>query len=440
MTSMAPGPMVQSAAPAMSAEMRDPNRLHVAVVDEELPYPPVTGKRLRTFKLLSRLAHRHRITYLCHRNADADEAVHAASVLRDLRVEPIMVERVVPAKSGPVFYGRLAANLFSPFPYSVATHRSAALRHAVESYAAGHAVDLWHCEWTPYFEAVRGLTAARRVIMAHNVESQIWQRYYETESHPLKRWYIGKQWRKFERFEQKVFAEADRVIAVSDEDAKLIAERFISRHVDVVDNGVDTEYFQPQREQRDPDTILFLGSLEWRPNLDAVGQLLDHIFPAVRAALPNARLCVVGRNPSAALQRRVADIPRVELHANVPDVRPFLARSAVMAVPLRIGGGSRLKILEALAAGVPVVSTRVGAEGLHLEPERHIGVVENIEHMAAALVNAIRHPEKAQAMADAGRARVLESYGWDMLADKLESVWLACAGMIKQVTETYDHR
>src|SRR5439155_2998511 len=141
-------------------------------------------------------------------------------------------------------------------------------------------VDVWHCEWTPYARALRGLKGARRVVMAHNVESLIWQRYFENESNPLKRWYIGRQWRKFERFERRALRQADRAVAVSPEDAALFRSRFGVEAVDVVDNGVDVDYFRPGAGPRDPHRVLFLGSLDWRPNLDAVDQLLDHVYPA----------------------------------------------------------------------------------------------------------------------------------------------------------------
>jgi len=262
--------------------------------------------------------------------------------------------------------------------------------------------------------------------MAHNVESLIWQRYYESETAPLSRWYIKQQWRKFERFERRAFAAASRVVAVSEPDAALIRDRFGGRAVEVVDNGIDRMYFEAVRPDPDTRTILFLGSLDWRPNLDAVGLLLDRIFPAVRSAEPQARLCLVGRKPPEALVRRVADTPGVELHADVPDVRPFLATSGMMVVPLRIGGGSRLKILEAMAAGLPVISTRVGAEGLQLVPGEHYIAADDTERMAQALVVAIRDPRPARAMAARIRDFVLERYDWDALADRLERVWFSC--------------
>src|SRR6476620_10629060 len=139
-----------------SARREDPMRpLRIAVLDEELPFPPTSGKRIRTFNLLARLADRHRITVLCHRNPDRDEAAAADAAFRRLGVETVVVERAVPPKSGPGFYARLAGNLLSPLPYSVATHASPALAEAVGDLAATGRINLWHCEWTPYAQVLR---------------------------------------------------------------------------------------------------------------------------------------------------------------------------------------------------------------------------------------------------------------------------------------------
>ena len=400
--------------------------MHIAILDEELPYPLTSGKRIRTLNLLRRLAGWHRLTYICHRNAEADEARAASRHFHELGIETIIVDRAVPAKSGPAFYARLARNLISPLPYSVATHASRELSQAVCDYAARNSVDLWHCEWTPYAQTMKSLPGVRWLVMAHNVESLIWQRLAETERNPLKRWYIRRQWRKFERFERWAYTSAAKTIAVSPDDAKLMRERFGANSIDVVDNGVDTSYFKPGDSPRDPKTILFLGSLDWRPNLDAVQLLLDSIFPQVRRLEPQARLLIVGRNPPDWLRERSA-APGVEVHGSVPDVRPFIARAGLMAVPLRIGGGSRLKILEALASGLPVVSTRIGAEGLDLEPGQHLDIVEGVEPMAQALAAAIREPQRIRRQAEAGRRKVLSRYDWDSLAQRLEAVWLECA-------------
>jgi glycosyltransferase involved in cell wall biosynthesis len=228
--------------------------MRVAIIDEELPYPLNSGKRIRTFQLVSRLARRHQITYICHQNADQQEAVQAEVALCRLGVNTV-VGRPVPPKSGPAFHARLAASVFSPLPYSVASHRSYALSRAIRQVAAREEIDLWQAEWTPYAESFHVLGHVPRLIMAHNVESQIWRRYYESEANPLKRWYIGHQWRKFEKFERRAFQQVDRIIAVSPEDAALIRDHFGAPHVDVVENGVDTTYFRPDGSDRDPGRL-----------------------------------------------------------------------------------------------------------------------------------------------------------------------------------------
>jgi polysaccharide biosynthesis protein PslH len=413
--------------------------LNVAVLDEELPFPLTSGKRIRTFNLLARLADRHRVTILCHRNPDRDESAAADAAFRERGIETVVVDRAVPPKSGPGFYARLAGNLLSPLPYSVATHTSPALATAAREFAADNAVDVWHGEWTPYAQVLRDafgpeLDELRWTVMAHNVESLIWRRYAEAEANPVKRWYVRRQWRKFERFERWAYSAATAPVAVSRDDADLMRDRFGVGRVEVVENGVDIDYFRPQRDvDRDPAKLLFLGSLDWRPNLDAAALLLDDIFPKVRAADPNASLALVGRRPPEWLKARAAATPGARVFADVPDVRPFLATCGMLIVPLRIGGGSRLKILEALATETPVVSTRVGAEGLQLAPGRDLVVTETPGEMTAAILAAIRDPDELRDTAERGRLRVQARYSWGPLADRLAAVWESVARRVARV-------
>ena len=374
--------------------LRDRRRtLCVAVVDEELPYPANSGKRIRTLNLLLPLAKRHQITYLAHQSPDADETAQAATFLQDQGIKPVLLDRRVPGKSGAAFFARLLVNLLSPLPYSVQVHNSTRLRLAIRRHAAAEPVDLWHCEWTPYAQSLCSAVRTPWIVMAHNVESLIWERYWQTETNPWRRWYIRRQWHKFERFERRVFALADQVIAVSQQDAALARDRFGAERVAVVDNGVDTAYFCPDGSARERRSVLFLGSLDWRPNQDAVQVLLDRIFPAVLQHEPLARLVVAGRKPPPWLVEKVRACPNAVLDADLPDVRPLLRRCGLMAVPLRVGGGSRLKILEALATECPVVSTRIGAEGLALVRDKHYIQVESAEQMVSDLVASIRNPQ-----------------------------------------------
>ena len=403
-------------------------RLHVAVLDEELPYPLTSGKRIRSFQLLTRLARTHRVTYIAHKNSDHDELRTAAKALRDHDIFPVIVDRTIPPKSGPGFYARLAHNLGSPLPFSVATHTSRAFQRAMDRVAASDPPDLWHCEWTPYAQSMyrrRG----RWVVMAHNVESVIWRRYAEAETNPLKAWFLRRQWRRFEAFEGWAYTNATRAIAVSREDADRIERQFGASDVAVVDNGVDTATFRPDESiAPDPRQMLFLGSLDWRPNLDAVRLLLDAIFPRVRLVEPLATLAIVGRKPPDWLRDAVRTRPGIKVYADVPDVLPYLRGAGMLVVPLRIGGGSRLKVLEALATGLPVITSTVGVEGLRLSAGEHVTVADGPEAFAAAAAEAIRRPETARAQAARGRTRVLAEYDWGGLADRLGAVWEGVAG------------
>lgn len=402
--------------------------MKVLIVDPDISYPPTSGKRLRTLNLLLPLARRHQLTYLARGNGHADEDQVAVEYLKDHSIEPIIATAPLPPKGGVGLYWRLIANLFSPLPYSAAIQALPRLRAAVGAYLATHSPDVIQVEWVGNLHAVQGQQARKArpapvVLQAHNVETLLWQRYHDAEPSWARRLYIRRQWKKFERFERRMFHAVERVIAVSGDDAALANRLFGCDRIDVVDNGVDAAAFREVRPEPGSRRILYLGALDWRPNLDAVKLLLGSIFPAVRARVPDVTLVLVGRHPPPWLREQAAASPGVELHADVPDVRPYMAGCSVMAVPLRIGGGSRLKILEALAAGLPVVSSRVGAEGLSLRPGVDYVQADTADEAAAALTEAITHPGPCLARAEKARELVAASYDWAVLADRLERCW-----------------
>jgi glycosyltransferase involved in cell wall biosynthesis len=404
--------------------------MHVVIVDEELPHPPNSGKRLRILGLVRHLAKRHRLTFLCHQNTSDEDAQGAAKLLAAFGIETIYVKRQTALQTGrfPLlrFGARLGLNLLSSVPYSVQWNNCPRLREAVRRYNRNNEVDIWQVEWAPYATAFLGASGMNWAMMAHDIQSFTWERYYRHETNLLKRWYIKKQWERYRRYESRVFSEAQMTITVSDEDRQRVREHFSARRTTVVDNGVDVAHYQAiatGQYPRNGSEILFLGNLEWRPNLDAVRLLLDEVFPAVLAAEPSARLCIVGRRPPAWLLRRGSEAAQIEVHADVHDVRPFLYRCGAMAVPLRIGGGSRLKILEALACGMPVVASSVGAEGLRLQPGEHFALANQTSEMARVLIEWMRNPAAARAQAEAGRAVVEARYDWSVLAEKMESAW-----------------
>jgi sugar transferase (PEP-CTERM/EpsH1 system associated) len=398
--------------------------MRIMVLDEEFPYPTNTGKRTRSFNLYRRLAAQFQILYVAY----GEGSSIAADALRAAGIEAVGVPARVPSKHGPVFYLRLFANLLSPLPYIVTSHSSAAYRDIVRASLVKFRPHLVLCEWTPYAIYAKALTSVRTLVSTHNVEADIWQRYYENETDRLRRWYIGEQWRKVERFEREAVGWVDGALTVSELDRDRLRQSRPDMPIAVIPNGVDLDYFRPMPQTQSRQHLVFTGSMDWRPNQDAARYFVAEILPLLRQARPDVECTFVGRSPPPDIQA-LARVPGVHVTGTVDDVRPYVERAAVYVVPLRIGGGSRLKILEALAMGRAVVSTSVGAEGLDVEHDRHILLADDPQGFAETVLRLLNDPARCLALASEGRRLVEQSYGWDALAHKM-------AGFIQHISGT----
>jgi sugar transferase (PEP-CTERM/EpsH1 system associated) len=389
--------------------------LKILVLDEEFPFPPNTGKRIRSYNLISRLGKNHEIHYLAYGKADSLEF----NALKKAGLNPVAVRNMIPEKSGPLFYIRLAANLLSGLPYIVTSHHSRLFKDEMMRLLKYLSPDLILCEWTPYAEFARDVKNVPRVVSAHNVESRIWRRYFETETNPAKKWYIARQVGKLEKYEYGVFADFEGIAAVSRSDACEITDICPHARVEVVDNGVDLDYFNHQPQTVDENSLVFVGTMDWRPNQDAVTYFVKDIFPLIRAQKPSTRAVFVGRKPPEFI-RAYNEIDGIEITGSVDDIRPFVHAAAVYIVPLRIGGGTRLKILDAMAMHKPIVSTLVGAEGLEVTDGENILLAESAAGFAERVVRLLDDRTLQSKLAAAGRALVESRYGWDSLAAKLD--------------------
>ncbi len=393
--------------------------LNVAVLDEWIPFPPDSGKRVRTWNLLRRLAHRHNVSLLCYGDSESDAAYLVRSAGIDLHTVPPPTNL-----EGWRLYGSLLGNLFSPNPYSVSKHFTRRYRDRLRLLLETHHFDLVHFEWTPYACFIDEIGDIPSLIMAHNIESQIWSRRAQQSRTPIEKAYFGLQAMKMEWFERRAMRRADYVATVTELDAQQ-ATAWRARHTVLVENGVDLEEFTPAIEDTaDRRELLFLGSLDWYPNLDAAEYLLEEILPLILAHLPEAKLRIVGRRSPPDLAKRITRCSGVDFVGEVADVRPHIARAAVFLVPLRVGGGSRIKILEALAMGKAVVSTTVGAEGLAVRDGVHLLLADSPEEFARRTVEVLRSPEQRARLGEQGRKLVEGRYSWDRAAEALESAWL----------------
>jgi glycosyltransferase involved in cell wall biosynthesis len=259
------------------------------------------------------------------------------------------------------------------------------------------------------------------VLDEHNIEYEVFERMHRSERSLARRRFNQLEFRRFRRFEQDWWRRVDACVVTSSREAPAVAGHAPATRVEVVVNGVDLDFFRPAAEPPEPRTVVFNGILDYRPNLDAAHYLVEDIWPRVLQRFPDARLRIIGRGHPADLKRLAR--PGVETLGRVPDLRPHMAAAAVAAVPIRMGGGTRLKVVEGLALGKPMVSTTIGCEGIGVADREHLLLADDAESFAARIVELFERPDLAASLAAAGRALMEREYSWDLGAERLDNLY-----------------
>lgn len=389
--------------------------MNILILDEWLPYPADTGKKIRTSNLLARLAQGNNITYLCFHKGDNKPDL---SKLPD-RVELVLIPDRRTKKGGIQYWLKVLLNLFQQDPFSVEYSYLKEMENRLRELLNGRQYDLLICEWTPYAHYFRSISHPCKVLMAHNVEFQQWQRMYEISKNHLKKILFKDQWHKMYRFEQNHFILFRSIISVSDLDKNLVHKMSNHREIFVVENGVDVQFFKPLHME-EKGYAIFSASMDAFTNQNAALQYADKILPLVRQKEPSLDFYIVGRNPSKSI-KNLAKRKGIVVTGTVDDVRPFTAQSSVAVVPLLAGGGTRLKILEAMAMGIPVVSTSIGAEGLHVKHEENILIADTEEDFADCVLRCSKDRRLKTRLTSNALNLVKNNYSWDHLGKKLNS-------------------
>jgi polysaccharide biosynthesis protein PslH len=275
-----------------------------------------------------------------------------------------------------------------------------------------------------------GRIAPRLVFDDHNAEYVLQRRACLTDLRRPRRWpaavYSLIQWRKLMGYERRVCRAADRVVAVSEADAAALRRLAPGLDVAVVPNGVDLNFLRPgvvaPLPGMVPNALVFTGKMDYRPNVDAVLWFVDEVLPLIIQQAPDAHFYVVGQQPHARLAR-LAEHPAVTLTGRVPDVRPYIAGATAYVVPLRIGGGTRLKVLEAMAMGRPIVSTRLGCDGFAFADGQEVAFADDPASFAASVLALLRDPCAAAELGRRGRQHVEAELGWDAIVPRLEALY-----------------
>jgi glycosyltransferase involved in cell wall biosynthesis len=345
--------------------------------------------------------------------------------MREVAAHVVTIPRTDPAKGTPGFYIDAAKYLVDNVPYAVAKYRSAAYRAAVDELLSTRRFDAVVCDFLVPVVNLPAELPCPSILFTHNVEAEIWRRHAETASNPASKFLLSQQWRRMSRFEHGALARFDLVLAVSEADRQMFDRLYpdaLKTPAHVVQTGVDTTYFAPAPaagQTEKPAHLVFTGSMDWLPNEDGMLYFVREILPRIRQVEPETTLSIIGRAPTPAV-KRLADEAGIEVTGRVDDVRPHIAKGSVYIVPLRIGGGTRLKIFEAMAMGKAVVSTTVGAEGLPVTTGQNVVIADEPARFAQAVVHLIRDVESRRRIEAEARRLVVERYDWSAVAGDFE--------------------
>ena len=380
-------------------------------------HPTDRGAQIRTLGTLKELHKRHEIHFAALNDPLNLEGPQRGS---EYSSRHFVVEHQAPARNSVGIVPQLASSIVNPVPLAVSRYSSRMLKQEIDVLIAAEHYDSIVCDFLATAPNVPDL--GQCVLFQHNVETTIWQRHVEQSSSRLKKLFFQMQASKMEAYERRICRTVRHVIAVSDVDALRMRRMFGIDTVTCVPTGVDVEYFAPRGAASSTSDMVFCGSMDWLPNVDAVVYFLSEVLPLIRHKLPGATFTIAGRSPDARVLKAVQGLDGVCVTGQVEDMRPYLWGSKLSVVPIRIGGGTRLKIYECMAAGVPVVSTTVGAEGLSYAEGEDIVSADDPRAFAAACVRLLSDDAPRRSIACNALARAQSKLSWDGVGREFETI------------------
>lgn len=392
--------------------------MRILFLTQVLPYPPDSGPKVKTWNVLKFLSQEHEITLASF--VRGDQSADVAQLKPYCRaIHTVPIQR---SKTGDIW--SLIRSLLTGKPWMMVRDERRAMTRLVDRLAGENSFDAVHADQLNMAQYAARLSRARKTLDAHNALWLLYRRVWETTNPGPMQWLLGRDWKLLKEYEGRICREFDNVIAVSDEDkAALLEAADVTRPITVTPIAVDTDLLQPVSRQADACDIVHVGTMYWPPNIDGVEWFIQRVYPLVREKHPQTVFDVVGARPPQSLLAWNRDGEGINITGYVPDVLPYLQKAGVFVVPLRAGGGMRVKILEALARAMPLVTTTIGCEGIALQHEVHALIADTPADFAEAVVRLLDDPALAARLGQNGRQLIEERYDFRIACAPLTALY-----------------
>lgn len=402
--------------------------MKLGLLTPQLPYPPQQGTTIRNFNIIKHLAPRHEITLISFGTpAELANAEPLRALCRRIEIAPYPTRSIMQ---------RAWTTLTSPLPDMALRLKSDEMHATVERVLREEKFDVVQIEgieMARYAPNSKFKSSIPKIVFDdHNAEYVLQKTAFESDVRHPNRWHAALysliQWKKLEQYEYSVCLRANHIVACSDADANAIRSLTanLQTPITIIPNGVDTNHFVPSAEVCAKPlaelSLTFVGKMDFRPNIDAMTWFVDEILPRIRAELPLAHIVIVGQKPAPRINA-LKQHPGVKVTGWVADTRPFVADAAVYVVPLRMGSGTRLKVLEAMAMGKAIVSTTRGVEGIACTPDHDVVIADTPAGFARAVIDLLRHPDRRRELGRNARALVEAKYDWRAIIPQFDHVY-----------------
>lgn len=404
--------------------------MKILMLTPYLPYPLLSGGQIRTYNLLKNLAGKHEITLFSFIR-EKRETGEIGELLKYCRHVKVIQRRKAWDWKNII----LAA--FTPFPFLVSIYLSLSLRRLIKKELAENNYDLIHAE-TFYVMPNLPKTKVPILLVEQTIEYLVYQNFVKNFKFLPVKPLLYFDVAKIQLWEKYYWRQAARLVTMSEEDKRIVEKSLKQGQVDIVANGVDFQFFNQTKVKRPtPPTVLFVGNFKWLPNKDAALYLTKEIWPQIKKRIPKAKLWIVGKNPTPEI-KKLAD-EDIKVDEGVEDIRNAFAKASVLLAPIRNGRGTKYKVLEAMATGLPVVTTPLGIEGIEAKEGQEVLIAEESQALANQAISLLKDKSFGEKMARKAKIMVRKKYNWQIISNQLDRIYRRLPVLCQKATPGVDN-